>query len=81
MQTMTTISRPVQFSKIDYCPTCNRKLCCRKEIQGTPLVEFKHKGSRVLGTELIVNCLGCGQQFIVAADKGIIDEVTIGTAG
>ena len=69
----------VKYSKLDYCPECNRKLCRRKTVRSTAMVEFRHKGSCVLGTELVVECLGCHRQFIVSADKGIIDEVNFGT--
>ena len=74
MQTTQTI----QFSKLDYCPECHRKLCRRKTVQGVTYVEYKHKGSQLLAREMVVRCIGCGRNFIVEADAGIIDEVTIG---
>ena len=69
-QTMT-----LKFSKVDFCPACQRKLCKRSEVAGTPVVEFKHKGAEVVAPELTIRCIGCGKKYIVTAQNGIIDEV------
>lgn len=77
---MTTMAqKPIKFSKIDYCPVCNRQLCRRKENDEIEYVEFRHRGSMVLATEMIVACIGCGRKYLVSADKGIINEVDLGT--
>ena len=78
MTTKNQINRPLTFSKVDHCPECHRKLCCRRKIEGTDYVHFKHKGSDVYANEMIVRCLGCKRQFVVTADNGLIDEVNIG---
>lgn len=79
METTTkTKIHQLKFSKVDHCPECYRKLCCRREIEGTTYVHFKHKGSDVFAIEMIVRCLGCKRQFMVTADDGLIDEVNFG---
>ena len=68
----------LKFSKVDYCPSCQRKLCKRVTRRDMPLVEFRHKGASVYGSELSIGCLGCQKEYIVTATDGIIDEVTSG---
>lgn len=68
-------TKTLTFSKVDFCPSCQRKLCKRTTIDNVPQIEFKHKGAEILGQEMTIRCIGCGKKFIVMAQSGIVDEV------
>jgi len=69
-----TTEKTLKYSKVDYCPSCNRKLCKRIEINHQPCVEFRHKGAMVTGQDLAIQCVGCKKTYFINAQQGIYDE-------
>lgn len=69
----------VQFSKVDSCPFCYKKLCKRRTIEGAVLIEFKHKGAMLYFENAIIRCSQCNRFFQISADAGIVREVNFGT--
>ena len=75
---MDQTNQTIQSCKVDYCPACQRKLCKRIEIEGSVYIEVKHRGTAVLGLELVVMCVGCRRLFSVTAKGGLMGEVNFG---
>ena len=44
------------------------------------MIEFKHKGSLVLGVEIIIKCLGCKKYYAIDASHGIVEEMDLDSA-
>lgn len=68
----------IQFSKVDVCPECFRKLCKRKMIAGDMCIEYRHRGALVFGKDMIIQCFDCKRKYEISAKDGLIDEVNFG---
>ena len=64
-------------SKADKCPNCFRLLSKRAMVNNESLVHIRHRGYEAYAKQAIVSCMGCGTQFVVDGDKGILNKVEI----
>ena len=64
-------------SMVDRCPTCYRVVNKRTEVDGTPLIHLKHRGSEMFADAAIIRCLGCAKLYSVTAAQGIVGEMEI----
>lgn len=73
-------STKLKFSKVDYCPACNRKLCKRttNEESSESWIEFYHKGAEIITESAIIKCVGCKRRYAVNSKDGIIEEIING---